>query len=87
MAAHYADCSAAGISFLPLVAESLGGWNQVGRDTISRVGRLLALRSGSLPADSVRHLFQRLSVCIWRGNARMILNRLPTIPPNVDGLT
>ena len=49
-------------------------------------GRLLALRSGPPPSDSIRHLFQQLAISLWRSNAGMILNRLPTIAPSIDNL-
>ena len=43
-------------------------------------------RSGVPPAESTRHLFQRLSVCLWRGNATMWLERLPSHSAWVDGI-
>ena len=35
-------------------------------DTIKSLGRLLGQRLG---ADSTTHLFQRLAICLWKGNA------------------
>ena len=87
LAAHQAGCSEAGILFLPLIVESLGGWNDTALDVISRIGRLLALRSSSSPAETTRHLYQRLSICLWRGNAALFSNRLPTSAPFVDGVS
>ena len=54
LATHLSDCTAVGVSFSPLVVETLGGWNQLDIEVISRIGQLLALHSGS---ESVRHLF------------------------------
>ena len=86
LAAHQSDCQATGISFVPLVVESLGGWCEEAVHTIGRIGRLLGQRSGVPPAESTRHLFQRLSVCLWRGNATMWLERLPSHSAWVDGI-
>ena len=81
MAAHSEACRAVGVSFIPLVAETLGGWSE----EAARIGRLLGQRSGSPPADTTRHLFQRLSVSLWRGNATLWLSRLPAVSAWVDG--
>ena len=85
MAAHSEACRAVGVSFIPLVAETLGGWSEEAVYNIVRIGRLLGQRSGSPPADTTRHLFQRLSVSLWRGNATLWLSRLPTVSAWVDG--
>ena len=71
MAAHNAECRRAGISFVPLTVESLGGWSHEAALQISRIGRLVGQRYGSTPAEAVSQLFQRLSICLWRGNATM----------------
>ena len=70
-AAHSAACLAVGVSFLPLVVESLGGWSDEAADTISSIGRLLGQRLGISPAESIRHLFQQCSIALWRGNAAL----------------
>ena len=86
IAAHQEACQAVGMSFVPLVVESLGGWSEEAALTISRIGRLLGQRTGSSPGETTRHLFQRLSVALWRGNATLWLNCLPTHSPWVDGI-
>ena len=53
---------------------------------ISRIGRHLGLRTGAQPSVSTRHLFQRLAISLWRGNATMWSQRLPTLPAWVDGI-
>ena len=85
MAAHKDSCHAVGVSFTPMVIESLGGWSEIASHNINRIGRLMGQRSGSPPSESTRHLFQRLSITLWRGNANMWLKRLPTNSPWVDG--
>ena len=79
-AAHNEACSSVGVIFIPLVVESLGGWSEKAYETIARIGHLLGQRMGSPPRDSTRHLFQRLSIILWRGNANQWLH-LPTLSP------
>ena len=36
--------------------------------------------------DAIRHLFQRLGVLLVKGNAALLLNRIPSFPlPELDG--
>ena len=86
MAAHSAACHSVGVSFIPLVVEALGGWDEEAVATIRSVGRLLGQRVGIPPAESSRHLFQRLAIALWRGNAALWIHRLPSRPPEVDGV-
>ena len=86
MAAHSAACHSVGVSFIPLVVEALGGWDEEAVATIRSVGRLLGQRVGIPPAESSRHLFQRLAIALWRGNAALWIRRLPSRPPEVDGV-
>ena len=67
MVAHNAECRGAGVSFVPLAVESLGGWSHDAALQISRIGRLVGQRLGTSPTEAVSHLFQRLSICLWRG--------------------
>ena len=71
MAAHYAACRFVGVVFIPLVVESLGGWSEEAVHNISRIGRLLGLWTGAPPSVSTCHLFQRLAISLWKGNATM----------------
>ena len=84
-AAHNEACRSVGVIFIPLVVESLGGWSEEASQTIARIGRLMGQRIGSPPGDSTRHLFQRLSITLWRGNANQWLQRLPSHSPWIDG--
>ena len=71
MAAHAKDCRAVGVEFIPLVLESIGGWGQDLVETIKSLGRLQAHRLGSAQAEAIRHLAQRVSISLWRGNAAL----------------
>ena len=85
-AAHAEACHSVGVSFIPLVIESLGGWSDQAADTIRCFGRLLGQRLGTDTADTTTHLFQRLSIRLWRGNAIMWVRRIPTRAAEVDGI-
>ena len=85
MAAHFEACRAMGVDFVPVAVESLGGWSEEAIANIKKIGRLFGQRTGSPPGDSIRHLFQRLSISLWRGNAIMWGSRLPIHSAWVDG--
>ena len=84
MATHAAPCSAVGVSFISLAFESLGGVSELAIRTIRRIGQYLGQRLGVSPSMSTRQLFQRCSVCLWRGNATLWLHRFPSISSYVD---
>ena len=75
LAAHAEACRAAGIAFVPLMVESLGGWSKEAADTIAKIGRLQGQGQGISPAESICHLFQR---CAMRPVERQ---RLPVVSP------
>uniref|UniRef100_A0A1X7T582 Uncharacterized protein n=1 Tax=Amphimedon queenslandica TaxID=400682 RepID=A0A1X7T582_AMPQE len=82
---HFEDCRRNGIFFQPLAMETLGGWSQKAVSVLRSIGRHLGLRRGLDTLEVTQHLFQRLSVCLWRANAHMWLSRSPSLPPTVDG--
>ena len=86
MAAHAESCRAVGVSFVPLVIETLGGWSKGAADALTSIGRLLGQRLGIPPSESTSHLFQRCAISLWRGNATLWFRRLPVRPPMVDGI-
>ena len=61
------------------MVETLGGWSNEAARTISNIGRLLGQRSGTDPAISTRHLFQRLAIGLWKGNATLWVRRLTVL--------
>ena len=83
---HAAPCRSVGVSFIPMIVESLGGWSPRAVDVIKCIGRLQGQRLGIPPADSTTHLFQRLAICLWRGNVSLWVRRIPIRPPEVDGV-
>ena len=44
---------------------------------IKKLGAVLARHKGEDEQVEVRHLFQRLSLLLMRGNATLLLNRVP----------
>jgi hypothetical protein len=75
--AHFGACRANGITFIPLAAETLGGWGKEAVEVISSVGHLQGLRHGTDPKEAIKYLYQKLSIALWRGNATMWLTRSP----------
>ena len=66
--------------------ESFGGWSPIAVSIIREMGKLQAHRLGLSPSHTVSHLFQRLSIALWRGNAVMWAARLPILSPTDDGV-
>ena len=78
---HGDACAAEGLEFIPLPVETLGGWSGAASDQIRRLGQSLARATGQEGADTIKRLFGRLSVLLIRGNAALLLNRVPSHPP------
>jgi hypothetical protein len=75
-----------GIAFVPLAAESLGGWHEVAVLELDRLATALARHTGQEEGEASRHLFGRLSVLLMRGNAALFSNRIPDhAGPEIDG--
>ena len=69
-ALYGSSCRQVGIQFIPLPVETLGSWSVQAASTIQEVGCHQAVRLHSPPSDSILDPpFQRLSICLWRGNA------------------
>ena len=50
---------------------------------IKKLGIALARHQGQDEQEAVRHLLQRLSLVLMRGNAQMLVNRVP--PDDIPG--
>ena len=80
-------CRSSGIDFVPLVAETLGGLAEDTITTISSIGRAVSVRAGSEEhTTTTKHLFGRVAIALWRGNANLWLHRHPTLHPSLDGV-
>ena len=73
-------CEQEGIIFKPLPVETLGGWGVGAVKELGRIGAALASRIGREELEVKRHLFQRLGVLLMKGNAQLLLNRIPNFP-------
>ena len=77
----------AGMVFIPLVVETLGGWHEQADIQIKSLGGALARHTGQDEAEKTRHLFLRLAVLLAKGNAALFLNRVPSFPSSeIDGM-
>ena len=76
MTKYYRDCDREGIQFFPIVVEALGGWHRDAEAAVSKLTRQLASQTGKDAEETTRHLFQRISLLLMRGNAALILNRI-----------
>ncbi len=86
MVASAEDCEREGIVFLPLAAESLGGWHPVAVQQVDKLAAALARHSGEEERVVTRHLWQRLAVLLQKGNSALLVNRVPSFPaPDVTG--
>ena len=70
-----------------MAADTLGGWHGVAVEQVKKLGRALARQSGEDEDQTVRHLFQKLSLLLMRGNSALLVNRVPVsdIDPAVGG--
>ena len=87
MTAAAEDCQQQGIAFLPLAAESLGGWHQTAEREVKKLAAALARNTGKPDGEAAAHLWGRLGVLLQRGNAALLGNRVPA-PPDaaIDGI-
>ena len=80
MSSNLPACRSAGVDFLPIVVETLGWWCSDGITNICSIGQALGQRLNSTyPVDFTKHLFSRLAVSLWRGNAGLWMPRQPTL--------
>jgi len=70
-------CNRQGIAFLPLAVESLGAWHPSAVAEVKRLGSALARHTGEEESSTISRLFQKLSLCLMRGNAALFNNRSP----------
>ncbi len=79
-------CRRQGIAFIPLAAESLGGWHEVAVLEINKLATALARHTGQDEDEACRHLFGRLSVLLLQGNGALFSNRFPDyVAPEISG--
>ena len=81
MTSSHEPCREQGIKFIPMPVETLGGWHKSAVDAVTKLARQLARHTRREEGETTRHLFQRLSVLLMKGNAALILSRTPVFAP------
>ena len=63
-----------------------GGWSQEVADNIKLIAPLQGQRLDLPISETAAHLFQRLAIQLWKGNARMWAMFAPAMDPSIDGV-
>jgi hypothetical protein len=80
-------CRREGMVFVPMPWETLGGWHEETVEQVKKLASVQARQTGEDRSEAIRHLYQKLSVLLTRGNAALFLNRQPSFPsPDIDGV-
>ena len=80
-------CDQQGIAFIPVVAESMGGWHKVALEQLRKLGSALARHTGQEEGETIGHLLTRASVLLQKGLSSLLLNRIPSHPaPAIGGV-
>ena len=81
------QCRRQGIAFLPMVAETFGGWHSGAEREVKKLGAALARHTGQEEGEAISHLWSRMGILLQRGNAAILGNRVPAQPgAYVDGI-
>ena len=73
-------CNQQGIEFIPVVAESMGGWHKAALEQFRKLGSALARHTGQEEGETISHLITRASVLLQKGLSSLLLNRIPGYP-------
>ena len=65
--------------------ESLGGWHPEAAQQVKKIGAAKARQTGEEEDEAIAQLFQKLAVLLARGNAALLLNRIPSFPDPQEG--
>jgi hypothetical protein len=64
-----------GFTFIPMIVETTGGWGPSAGPVFELVANRVAPRLGISIIEARHRLYQMMSICLYRCNARMILSR------------
>ena len=70
-----AECEAAGVTFIPMVAETTGAWAPESLAVWKQLASAAAIREGKDTDKVLQEMLQSLSVTIRRANAQASLRR------------
>ena len=78
-----AQCREAGLTFVPMVAEGVGGgWGSDGQAVWKACARAIATTTGEQQGVVAEQIYQSLSILIHREGARAVLRRLQGVAPS-----
>ena len=87
MSRHGKECRQAGVVFTPLPLETLGGWHESTVREVKKIASALSRHTGEEEGVTVKHVVQRLSILLIKGNAALLLNRVPNfVDPSTNGV-
>ena len=87
MAKHGELYQQAGVSFIPLPFETLGGWHVSTVKEVKKIASVLSRQTGANEGETISHIIQRMSILLIKGNAALLLNRNPVFPTSsTDGI-
>ena len=78
------DCRQAGLAFIPLAADTFGGWHAVANEQVTRLAAAHSRQTGQPEDEVVRALRQQLSLLLMKGNSALLIGRVPE--PSEDDL-
>ena len=78
------QCKEQGLAFIPIVAESLGGFHPIAVQQLKKIASALARHTAQEESEAVHHLLSRCSLLLQRGTAALLLNRVPSHPSAAD---
>ena len=66
-----------GLAFIPLAADTFGGWHGVASEQVTKLAAAQARQSGQPEEEVVRALRQQLSLLLMKGNSALLIGRVP----------
>jgi hypothetical protein len=80
-------CADRGLGFIPLAVTTFGAWDADAASNLKEMAKLQATNSGREMGKCVKHAFEKLAICLQRGNGNLLFARSPTpnVPPDIDG--
>ena len=77
-------CAEAGLTLVPMVAETLGGWGPAAQGFFRNLARATAERQGIDASLATSQLYESLGIKLQRANARAILSRTSALLSSCD---
>ena len=78
------QCAEAGLTLVPMVAETLGGWGPAAQNFFRNLARTTAERQGIDPSIASNQLYEGLGIRLQRANARAVLSRTSALLSSCD---